>query len=192
MKNLQLISLMAICLLLPISSFAQQTEEQNTLPKCGKFFATTILPCDANQDDVSENAGSWRVRIITSGGIMGGGKGNLTLTSKGKFSFSVNSLTQSELLTSETLQPLTQLIAKVQIPKQVGPFVSEVSQTSITSFCRDCYNMTFILSRRDPDGKLKTLESRWDVTTRAKVAEEVLQIYEILEKLTADKDKRAI
>lgn len=190
MKNSQLISLIAVILLLTISSFAQQTDKQNTVSKCGDLTATTLLLNGANQVDVPEGEAVWKVRIITSGGILGSGKGNVALTSKGNFSFSLNSLTESKLLTSETLQPLAQLIAKAQIPEQVKPSISPASQISSISLCSDCYTTTFILSRREANGKIKTLAATWDITTKAQVAEEILQIYESLQNLIAIKDKR--
>ncbi|MEJ7575946.1 MAG: hypothetical protein WKF74_02955 [Pyrinomonadaceae bacterium] len=190
MKKSQLTGLIAVFLLLTVSSFAQQTDEQNTVSKCGSLTATTLLLNGANQVDVPEGEGMWTVQIITSGGILGNGKGDLALTSKGNFSQSLNSLMESKLLTSETLQPLAQLIAKAKIPEQVKPFIGLASQTSSTSLCSDCYKTTFILSRREADGKIKTLVATWDATTKTQVAEEVLQIYESIQNLTAVKDKR--
>lgn len=192
MKNLRLVGLIAVFLLSTISSFAQRTDEQNTVSKRGDSTATTFLLDGANQADVPEGEAVWTVRIITSGGILGSGTGNSALTSNGNFSSRLDSLAESKLLTSETLQPLAQLIAKAQIPERVTPFVSPVSQTSGISLCSDCYTTTFILSRRDADGKIKTLTATWDITTKAQVAEEILQIYENFQKLIALKDKRAI
>ncbi len=185
MKKLKLISAIAVLLVLGVSSFAQQTDRPPTISKCDNSASTTLLLRGINQVDVPEGAGAWTVQILTSGGVMGNGKGNLVLISTGNFSRSQSSLSQSRPFKPEALQPVTQLISKVQISEHVKPFVQQISQTSNASLCSDCFKTTFILSRREADGTVKTFVVEWDVTTKAQIPEEVLQVYESVVNLVA-------
>lgn len=187
MKNLKLICTIAVLLLSAVFSFAQQTDESKTVSKCDNLTATTLLLNGASPVDVPEDIGAWAVQILTTGGILGNGKGDLVLTSAGNFSRDQISLTESKPFTLETLQPTAQLIAKVPISESVKPFVQQISQSSNASMCSDCYKTTFILSRREADGKIKTFVATWDAVTKAQVSEDVLQIYESVVNLVAAK-----
>ena len=188
MKNLKLISTTAVLLVSGVFSFAQQTNESKTISKCENLTATTLLFNGASPVDVPEGAGAWAVQILTTGGILGNGKGDLVLTSAGNFSRNQSLLTESKPFTFETLQPTAQLISKVQISEPVKPFLQQISQSSNASLCSDCYKTTFILSRREADGKVKTFVATWDAVTKTQVAEEVLQIYESVRNLIVAKE----
>ena len=188
MKNLKLIGAIAVFFVSGVFSFAQQTDELKTVSKCDNLTATTLLLNGASQVDVPKDVGAWTLQILTSGGIMGNGKGDLVLTSAGNFSRNQSSLAESKPFTSEALQPLAELVSKIQISEQVKPFVQQISQTSNTSLCSDCYKTTFVLSRREADGKVKTFVATWDAVTKTQVAEEVLQIYESVRNLIVAKE----
>lgn len=193
MKRLKLIAA-AITVLLTfeaLPALAQQTSEPMPVFNANSSASTALLLSGADQVNVPEGAGAWTVQILTSGGISGTGKNDLFLTSAGDFARQQNSSNESKPFLAVVLQPLTELVSKLKIAELNCSIEQPMRQTSNVSVCSDCYKTTFILSRREPDARIKTFVAKWDLTTRAQVADEVLQVYQQVINLLAVNEQTA-
>lgn len=176
MKILKSTVTIAILLISGVTAFAQNTSESKTYKSIDIAKIKSMLNETGQAEELPAEL-TWKARIMTNGGIMGNGKGNMVFTSEGNFSSDGIALT-GKSFDSETLQRMAQIVSKAQMPEQVKSFLPQINHTSKISLCKDCYTTTLILSRREADGQVKTLIETWDITTKGQVAEDVLQIYE--------------
>jgi len=114
--------------------------------------------------------GAWTVQVVTSGGFLGTGDGNFTISSEGKIACSSEMRCPKEFKPSD-LQPLVEIIQSATRP---------VPRPPLMSFCHDCITRTITISRRDSSGMLHAYTASWDDTTRGNVPQEVLRIYDVV------------
>lgn len=149
----------------------EQKEMQKRADKA--FNQPPALPIhmlgSVQQLKLSPEKNAWAVQIISSGGFNGAGKGNLIVTSEGSLSWKALNSSCSASLAPEALSLISQA-ALATNPSKWG--------ASSVSLCMDCYVTTVVLHRREADGTERIYSVYWDDTTKAKVPEEVMKIYE--------------
>jgi len=109
----------------------------------------------------------WVVRVTTTGGILGTGVGNFSLSSEGKL------LCEAEMQCMKEFRP-ADFHALIEVV-QAG---SLPASPSLVSLCRDCITRTITISRRDSMGVVHTFSASWDDTTRSRLPVEVSRIYD--------------
>lgn len=125
-------------------------------------------PIEAMPVVMPQGAAAWAIQIITSGGF-GGTIERKVVTSAGELTCD-DSTTTDTSLAPQTLRSLSKLVAEARS--------FERNQKISASVCKDCRRAAIMLSRREADGTIKTYSATWDETTRAEVAEAMLQLYE--------------
>jgi hypothetical protein len=113
--------------------------------------------------------GTWVVQVASSGGLTGTGDGtDFALSSEGKIVCGPALSCPDQFAASE-FQSLLDAIR----PDMPVPLVPQV-----VSLCRDCITNTITIRRRDPMGVEYLFTASWDVTTKSRLPEEVLRIYD--------------
>jgi len=116
-----------------------------------------------------ENA--WAVHITSTGGISGTGRGNITLTSDGQLLRYGPAGSCSIKLSEEALESLTKTIFAA-----TGSYNSDgLLETLI---CPDCYVTAMVVTRRRAARDEATIAVGWTDATEARVAADVLAIYQ--------------
>ena len=118
--------------------------------------------------DLPPGKDSWAVQLVTRGGFLGGGKGDVTITSGGSLSCSATTNPCADKPPPAALQSLAKRIMAAKPTAWEG---------SAISTCRDCFVMMLTLHRRERDGRAKTYTAYWDDATRERMPVEVLRIY---------------
>jgi hypothetical protein len=113
--------------------------------------------------------GAWIVRVVTSGGILGNGGGDLSISSESKISCSALIRCPSDIKVSD-FQPLIDKI-------QAGILLPSVP---VVSLCRDCITRVMTITRRDQSGLVQTFTASWDDTTKVNLPQEVIRLYDAL------------
>lgn len=175
----------SISLSLSLAVFAQQAENSAPTTKAENLKTEYSISASKNDLVVPPDKGAWAIFVLTSGGFSGQGKGNLTLVSNGHLSDTKNSLSNRRF-DVQSLKPLTDLISKLTIAQDATSLPLD-SKVSPASFCRDCYQTTLIIYRREMDGTVKNLKVDWDDSTRDKISEDILRLYEKFTNLTSVK-----
>lgn len=118
--------------------------------------------------ELPEGRDSWALQIITRGGIAGGGRGDLTVTSDGRVTCSP-AARPCGLKGAATSAPasLSRLVAAAKPSKWRG---------SVAASCNDCYVTLFALQRRKGGGQAQTHTLYWDDTTAEAVPADVRAI----------------
>lgn len=157
----------------PSTSPAQkpETELQRQNTAQGQH-PTVVLPDGMGafqKVELSPEANSWAVQIITRGGFDGKGKGDLTITSQGRLVWNESRSQCNAKLGDDVLQMLTQTAFSADASKWVG----------LTSrICDDCYKTAIVLQRREDDGIGRTYIAYWDSATAGKISEGLRQVYD--------------
>ena len=119
--------------------------------------------------ELSPEANSWAVQIITRGGLDGKGKGDLTITSQGHLVWNERKDQCDVKLRDDVLQMLAQTAFSADASKWVG-------QTS--SICADCFKTAIVLQRREGAGVVRMYIAYWDDGTAGKISEGLKQVYD--------------
>src|SRR5215475_3372375 len=119
--------------------------------------------------ELSPEANSWAVQIISRGGFSGTGRGDLTITSQGNLVWNGAGHQCNAKLGDDVLQMLAQTV-----------FSANASGwgASTAGFCADCYVYAMVLQRREGDGVERTYLARWDDTTARRIPEELRKVYD--------------
>jgi len=157
----------------PSSSPAQKPEAELQRPKSAQVQNPPVeRPVDLGafqKVELSPEANSWTVQIISSGGLVGTGRGNLTITSQGHLFWNTRENQCNVKLGDDVLQMLTKTAFSANASKW---------NERTSSFCADCYVTTIVLQRREPGGIVKTYIASWDDTTAGKISEELRKLYD--------------
>jgi len=114
-----------------------------------------------------EGNGAWVIRVVTTGGFTGKGTGDFTISSENKILCSAQIPCPKEFKVSD-FQPLIEVLS----PDIVLPVVP------VMSVCRDCIIRTMTIRRRDPSGIVQIFTTSWDDTTKTRLPQEVMRIYD--------------
>ena len=114
--------------------------------------------------------GGWVVQVVTSGGFSGTGGGDFTISSQGKILCSAQMSCPKNFVIAD-FQPLVEIIR---------PDVLPVLPPAVVSLCRDCITRTITIRRRDSIGVVHTYTASWDDTTKSKLPQEVIRIYDAI------------
>lgn len=112
---------------------------------------------------------AWSVQILSSGGLTGAGRGNLTCTSEGTLADE----SCSKKLLPAAMKELEEIILSFDRSVGSGNYISTVR-------CFDCYTTTLVLNRREADGSVSTRTFVWDDSTQAQIPTGVAKLYEKL------------
>jgi hypothetical protein len=116
---------------------------------------------------------AWAVRILSSGGFSGKGRGDLTLASDGILYWNGPDGGCSRKLSDETLNALTKVVLAADLT------VSSREQSPV-GFCADCYTTSMIVQQRGVAEVIRALRVSWDDTNRTKVPADILAVYDSL------------
>jgi hypothetical protein len=125
--------------------------------------------------ELSPEANSWAVQIISGGGIMGIGKGDLTITSQGNLVWNKKDHPNEKenrcdvKLRDDVIQKLTQTAFSASGSGWSGP---------ASSYCSDCFVYAIVLQRREQDGIGRTYVAYWDDSTDKNISEEARKVYD--------------
>ena len=194
MSNKQIATVMAGVLLLSVFSLTQsqsgqappssaaqdKTSKQKPVSSGDDRLRTIVLPSGEAPVALPDEAGAWAVQINVGGGYGGTRSESITVTSAGEVACDGAKSSAGKMLPTN-LEILSQLVVAVRpdaiTPDQVG--------LRPNSLCSDCYNTNLVLSRREADHKVKTYLTTWDTVTRARVPENLGQLYETVVRLAA-------
>jgi hypothetical protein len=112
--------------------------------------------------------GAWIVQVVTRGGILGTGSGDFAVSSEGKISCWRDVRCPKDFRVSD-LRPLIEQVQSGTLPAPVFPVVG---------FCSDCITRTITISRRDSMSIVHTYTASWDDTTKSRLPQEVVRIYD--------------
>jgi hypothetical protein len=154
------------------TSPAQKPETELQRPNSAQGQNPTIvLPAGMGAFQIVElspEANSWAVQIITRGGLAGKGKGDLTITSQGHLDWNEVKNQCHVKLRDDVLQTLTQTAFSANASEWGGK----------TSMCKDCYVTAIVLQRREGDGIGRTYIAYWDDGTAGKISEGLRKVYD--------------
>lgn len=113
-------------------------------------------------------AGAWAAQVVTRGGVMGLGRGDIVVTSQGDVTLTRREETCAVKLAHERLRRLDRQVAAT------GP-----AHWGVASFgsCLDCYQTLLALYRRAEDGGEQMLTYAWDDASIGSLPPEVAAIY---------------
>ena len=157
----------------PSTSPAQKSETELQRPNSAQGQTPTVLLLDGmggfQKVELSPEANSWAVQIITRGGFDGKGKGDLTITSQGRLVWNEIRNQCNVKLRDDVLQMLAKTAFSADASKWVG-------QTS--SICADCFQTAIVLQRREADGIGRMYIAYWDDATAVKISDGVRNVYD--------------
>src|SRR5262245_22791121 len=110
----------------------------------------------APQMVLPDGPGTWTVRVVTSGGLLGTGSGDFVVSSEGKVLCS-REIRCPKDFSAASFQPLIEAIPAVVPPQPSSPAVT---------LCSDCITRTVTITHRDPMGIVHTHSASWNETTR--------------------------
>jgi hypothetical protein len=125
--------------------------------------------------ELSPEANAWAVQIISGGGIMGVGVGDLTITSQGNLVWNKKDHPSEKenrcnvKLRDDVIQMLTQTVFSANASGWGGP---------TASYCSDCFVYAMVLQRREHVGIERTYVAYWDDTTAKNISEELRKVYD--------------
>jgi hypothetical protein len=133
-------------------------------------FPVPVVVRAADPADLPPEADGWSIRIETHGGVLGTGRGDILVTSRGALACQRAGGDCPSLVPSATLSRLQLAVDSASLlgSAQVGP-----------SLCSDCYTTVFSITRRTPNGA-HTVTASWDVTTRREIPEDILAIHDLI------------
>jgi hypothetical protein len=124
---------------------------------------------------VPDEPGGWMLHILTRGGIMGGGAGEVIILSDGRMTCRQP---------ARTCVPTIGADALVSLREQIRLASVEAWQTrQPATVCSDCLITDLALTSRNADGTLTTLRASWDPTTRAKLAAAITRVHDLAARL---------
>jgi hypothetical protein len=132
------------------------------------LFLITLLFAQAPQLLLPEGNGAWLVQINTTGGILGTGVGDVTLSSERKILCS-DEMKCPEVFNLSDVQPFVETIQVLTLP---------LPPPAGASLCRDCITRTIKISWRDSLGVLHSYAATFDETTKGNLPPEVAKLYD--------------
>jgi hypothetical protein len=130
-------------------------------------MAAGLLAAGLAQATLDAQADSWVLRVITRGGIMGNGAGEIQIASDGRTTCVAPRVCR-EFLAPESLRLLRAQIDAAQ--------AAEWRQLPPGDICSDCQTTILELTRRHEDGTFSTVRASWDPVTRARLASDVTRV----------------
>jgi hypothetical protein len=158
----------------PPSSSAQKTETELQKPKLRPNLQVVdtapAIPASfgsIQKIELSPEPNSWAVQILSRGGIIGIGRGDLVITSRGFIAWTGVENQCNAKLGDDVLQMLTQTV-----------FSASASRWDRTTggFCADCYMSAIALQRREADGIERMYVAYWD--DAALISEDLRKVYD--------------
>lgn len=152
---------------------SSQTQRIQQEPKTSSDSTYVInLPGRVSVNPVPLPAGdrAWAVQVVTTGGFAGKGSGNVTLTSDGTLQRFGPDGSCSIKLSAEAMKALTETVFAANSSYNTDGLVDR-------QICADCIVTALVVTRRKTGGD-ETLASSWDDTSQAKVAADLLTIYQ--------------
>jgi hypothetical protein len=116
--------------------------------------------------------GSWVIRISTSGGFSGAGKGNIAVSSNGDIVCTMQKPACPERFDKQPIQNLVDKLTGAKLTSTVAG-----SAPVIRGLCNDCLNSRLEIVWRDAVGIEHSHSSSWDELTAATAPPEVIDIY---------------
>jgi hypothetical protein len=155
------------------SSFAQKRETESQKPNSEPVQNILVdIPNGLGalqKAELSTEANSWAIQIITRGGFVGRGKGDLTVTSKGDLAWNEGKYQCNVKLQDDVLRTLTQTALSAKASEWRG---------SLSEICADCYKFAIVLQRRESDGIGRTYIAYWDSSTFMNISEDLRKVYD--------------
>jgi len=111
----------------------------------------------------------WVVQVVTSGGLLGAGSGDVAISSEGKI-VCRREIRCANSFQLSNFQPLVEIIQAGTLPV--------LRPSALVSLCRDCITTTITIRRRDAMGIVHTYTASWDDMTKDRVPREVIWIYD--------------
>jgi hypothetical protein len=119
--------------------------------------------------ELSPEANSWAVQIISRGGFAGTGRGDLTITSQGRLDWNGVENQCNVKLREDLLQTLSQTALSAN---------ASGWSKSTASLCADCYVTAIVLQRREGAGMARTYIAYWDDATAGNISENLKKVYD--------------
>jgi hypothetical protein len=135
---------------------------------CFLFSLAPVAQAQTPQLFLPDGNGAWLVQVVTRGGLTGAGQGDFAVTSEGK---SVCNRPEQRCLRDFKAAEFHRLVEMIQAGKLPIPLVS---------LCSDCITRIITISRRDATGIVHTYTAMWDETTKGRLPQEVIRIYDAL------------
>ena len=152
---------------------AQKPETELQRQNSAQGQNTTVVLPDGmgafQKVELSPEANSWVVQIITRGGLDGKGKGDLTITSQGHLAWNERKNQCNIKLRDDVLQMLTQTAFSADASKWVG---------LPSMICADCFKTAVVLQRREGAGIGRTYIAYWDSGTEENISDELRKVYD--------------
>src|SRR5262245_18399433 len=111
--------------------------------------------------------GAWLVQVVTTGGYLGQGDVDFAFSSEGRTTCSLEIRCPRDVKAAD-LHPLVETI-RAGVVVRPSPAIS---------LCNDCVTRRSTISRRDSMGVVQTYIRSWDETTRDRVPQEVILVYD--------------
>jgi hypothetical protein len=118
-----------------------------------------------------ENA--WVIHLLSRGGFIGTGRGDITVTSEGRLMSSGVEGRCTQTLTRDSVDALqTLVLSATTLIDSNGPKLSGV--------CIDCYMTAIVLQRREAGGVERMYTAAWDDATEPLLSPDLMKLYEAL------------
>ena len=115
-----------------------------------------------------EGEGAWVVLVISRGGILGVGRGDVAL----------NSLGEVVCKPEKACAGPPRAGALKSLSEAAVALATKKAEIKPGSACNDCYSTMLTLQRREPDGKVRTYAFHWDDLSAAQLPADVLRLYD--------------
>jgi hypothetical protein len=142
------------------SQVSGESIQPNIIP-VHPVLGNTLRPVELPQRE-----GAWAVQIVTRGGVMGTGKGDLIITSEGEAIFTHVGASRTVKLLPDADRKIGQAVASTKPTNW---------NTPSSSLCNDCYITMLALYRRDAG--IKTYIVEWDDVTTGELPDDVTELY---------------
>lgn len=153
---------------IPESESAQAQRARQSVDISQSTAAISPAPSVALHFALPSGENAWGVQILSRGGFTGAGRGDLTLTSEGRLTWSAADGSCGRTLSANLTQHLGSLILAFNDGAGFNP--------PKPGECLDCYISDFVIQRREAEGVIKTFRLVWDDSTGAQVQANVSKI----------------
>jgi hypothetical protein len=110
---------------------------------------------------------AWVVRVVTTGGLTGGGEGDWAISSNGDV---ICTLVRCPMnFAVSEFRTLVEMLSTLKLPS---------ASPATKTICRDCISRTLTIQHRDETGVIHTFSTSWDDTTRDKIPSQLLRVYD--------------
>ena len=170
------VSVGSLCPLSQQATGSPQTQSHRVQQENKDFANSTFvlnLPMTVSVNPIPLPSGdnAWAVQIVSSGGFTGSGRGNVTLTSDGILIRFGPDGSCSRKLPDETMQALTKTVFAANATSNTDGLLSRL-------ICPDCIATAMVVTRRRIAGDETTYAASWDDASQAKVAADMMNIYQ--------------